>query len=87
MTYGTLSIDLRKAADIRERSWNADASEYRMTMYDACLQATNCDLHKADILHTLLIGSWNESLDWAKRDTAAWKISRLGHRRYNSLEK
>ena len=67
MTYGTLSIDLQKAADIRERSWNANSSEYRMTMHDACLQATNCDLRKADILHTLLVGSWNESLEWAKQ--------------------
>ena len=40
---------------------------YKLSQYDACVAVCKAEGHEefADLIHSLLIGSWNESHQWA----------------------
>lgn len=67
MAYGKLAKHIRKTASLRENSWDVNKSEYTISMYDAALTVTK-DAHKAEIVYSILVNSWNESIYWAQAE-------------------
>ena len=62
-----LALNIRKAANAREDSWEMDQMrEYALSIHEACFHAIP-DKQEAELIFMLLILGWNDALDWADR--------------------